>query len=1046
MKTKFLRILSSFLLVFAFGFSLQAQSISGTVTDENGVPLPGATVLVEGTQNGVSTDFDGNYSINASSGDTLVFSFVGYTTSMVAVGSSSTVNAQLSADTQLDEVVVTSLGIKRNVKSLGYSLTQLDGETISANPSSNAINALQGKVAGVMVTGGSMGSKGSSRVVIRGASSLSGNNQPLYVVDGITLNNNNLGSAGMWGGTDFGDGISSINPDDIESISVLKGGAAAALYGSRASNGVIIITTKNGSETEGLGIEFNSTSQFDTLNDALWDPQTLYGSGSLGIAPTSQASATDYLYTSWGSKMAGQDVIQFDGVNRAYSYKGDNQSKYFRTGTTYTNSISVSTGGENGNTRFSFTNLDNDDISPFSSLDRKSMSVNTSQKLGDKISIDGNIKYVLEDQAGNPNVSDGPGNANWIVKQYSPSVDVLWGLGPNGNGTRDLSEGPGEYVFSSGVYLTNPYFAQEMFIKELEKERFIGAINAKWDVTDYIYLRGRVGVDRYDAHRKTTTPYGTRYNILGIIQEQSVQTKSLDADLFIGTDNLSITNDLNLNAFVGISSYKYESKSVTVTGNEFIVPSLVAFSNTKIKNSSYGFAEKQINSAYGSAEFGFKDYVYLTLTARNDWFSTLSLKDKKAPNNDLYTSASLAFVLTDLIDLGETIDFLKFRAGYSTVAGGADDPYKLSLSYAIAGNPHLGNPMGYINGNQIPNSEITPFNKNETEFGVDIRLFDNKLTLDATYYDNETTGDIVGVAASATSGYSSALANLGKVTNKGVELLLKVKPIVTDDFSMELSFNYTNNNSNVAATNDTDGNISLQEYRGTEGNRNLRVTHIVGERYGALYGTYFDRDAAGNIKHTAMPNGGVKPIVITSRKVLGFGVAPTQLGIGASFRYKDFNAGLLVEGKYGGQIMSGTNAEMLGRGLHKKTVPKGGREAGLVPTGVMDDGSIMPSLDSSQQQTYWSYYNDAAESGIYDADYMRLRSLSIGYNVPSKTLDGSFIQKATISLIGKNLFFLANSVDNIDPESAYNSSNSAGLEYWGMPVPRTIGLNLNLKF
>ena len=266
MKTKFLRFLSSFLLVFAFGFSMQAQSISGTVSDENGVPLPGATVLVEGTSNGVSTDFDGNYSINASSGDTLVFSFVGYTSQSVVVGSSSTINVSLQPDNALEEVVVTALGVKRNVKAVGYSITQVDGGEISDNKTTNAINALQGKVAGVMVTGSAMGAKGSSRVVIRGTSSLTGNNQPLYVVDGITINNSNLGSAGVWGGADYGDGISSINPDEIESVSVLKGGAAAALYGSRASNGVIIINTKSGAGTEGIGVEFNSSTQFDMLN------------------------------------------------------------------------------------------------------------------------------------------------------------------------------------------------------------------------------------------------------------------------------------------------------------------------------------------------------------------------------------------------------------------------------------------------------------------------------------------------------------------------------------------------------------------------------------------------------------------------------------------------------------------------------------------------------------------------------------------------------------------------------------------------------------
>jgi TonB-linked SusC/RagA family outer membrane protein len=626
MKTKLFKYLSSFLLLFAFGFSVQAQSISGTVSDESGVPLPGATVLVEGTQNGVSTDFDGNYSIDASSGDTLVFSFVGYTSQSVVVGSSATVNVSLQPDNALSEVVVTALGVKRNTKAVGYSITQVEGDAISANPSTNAINALQGKVAGVMITGSAMGAKGSSRVVIRGASSLSGNNQPLYVVDGITINNNNLGAAGMWGGTDFGDGISSINPDDVESVTVLKGGAAAALYGSRASNGVIIITTKSGLGSEGIGIEINSTSQFDMLNNSLWDAQTTYGSGTLGAAPTSAASAVDNLYSSWGAVMEGQTAMQFDGISRPYSYQGSNQDRFYRTGTTFSNTVSLSTSSEKGNTRFSFTNMDNDDISPESSLDRNSLSINTSQKLAKNITLDASIKYIVEDQAGNPNVSDGPGNSNWVTKQYAPSVDVMWGVGPNGNGTQE--DGLNEYVFTSGIYITNPWFAQNMYVKDLEKERFIGAMNLRWDLADYIYLRGRVGVDRFDAHRTNSTPYGTRYQPMGSISEYKLATQSIDADLFLGTDNLQLVDDLSLTAFVGISSYKNENESINISGSDFIVPGLVSYANTKNKNASYGFSEKQINSAYGSAEIGYKDYAFLSLTARNDWFSTLSLKIK----------------------------------------------------------------------------------------------------------------------------------------------------------------------------------------------------------------------------------------------------------------------------------------------------------------------------------------------------------------------------------------------------------------------------------
>ena len=1037
MKTKFTRICTSFVLFFALTLSAYAQQISGTVTDENGVPLPGATVLVQGTSNGVSTDFDGNYSISASQGDTLVFSFVGYSSQSVVVGSSSTVNVSLEPDNALEEVVVTALGVQRNTKALGYSVTNVEGDEISANPSTNAINALQGKVAGVNITGGAMGAKGSSRVVIRGSSSLTGNNQPLYVVDGITINNNNLGAAGMWGGTDFGDGISSINPDDVASVTVLKGGAAAALYGSRASNGVIIITTKNGLGSEGLGIEINSTTQFDMLNTSLWDAQTTYGSGSLGSAPSNSTSAMDNLYSAWGAKMSGQLVPQFDGVSRPYVYS-DNKDKYYETGTTYSNTISFSTANENGNTRFSLTNLDNDDIAPNSTLDRNQIGVNTSQKLGDNLKVDANMKYIMEDQSGNPRLSDAPGNANWILNNYAPSVDVNWAKGPNGDGRNDdLSE----YRATPSIYVQNPWFASNYYINDAEKERFIGSINARLDLTDFLYIRGRVGADRYDLHRTTSEPFGTGYKPKGGINHYKLAFQQLDADFFLGTDNLSLTDQVSLTAFVGIGSNTVQSESMSINGNDFIVPSLVSINNVKAKSAGYGFSEKQINSAYGSAEFGYNDWAYLTVTARNDWFSTLSLAGKNAPNNDLYTSATLSLVLSDAFDLGD-ISFLKLRAGYSQVAGGADSPYRLNLTYGIVGQGHLGASLGQINGGQIPNTEITPFEKNETEFGFDIRMLDNRLSLDATYYDNETVGDIVGVSASATSGFGSALANLGEINNKGLELLLKYKPIVTDDFAMEVSLNYTNNDSKVVATNDTGGNISLQEPR----DRNLRVTHIVGERYGALFGTSFQRDSQGRIVHETS-RGYPVPVIVNNRKILGFGVPPQQIGIGASFRYKDFNAGFLIEGKSGGQIYSGTNLRLIGYGLHKMTVPAGGREAGMVPDGVLEDGSVITqSLDYAQQQAYWGRYNDAAEAGVRDSDYMRLRQLNIGYNIPSSVLEGTFIQSASVSLIGKNLFFLSNDVENVDPESAYASNNSQGLEFQGLPVPRTIGFNVNLKF
>ena len=1034
MKTKFLRFLSSFLLVFAFGFSVQAQSISGTVSDENGVPLPGATVLVEGTQNGVSTDFDGNYSIDASSGDTLVFSFVGYSSQSVVVGSSATVNVSLQPDNALSEVVVTALGVKRNVKAVGYSITQVDGGELSDNKTTNAINALQGKVAGVMVTGSAMGAKGSSRVVIRGTSSLTGNNQPLYVVDGITINNSNLGSAGVWGGADYGDGISSINPDEIESVSVLKGGAAAALYGSRASNGVIIINTKSGAGTEGIGVEFNSSTQFDMLNLSLRDTQTTYGQGR---DASKVADAID-TYQAWGPKIDGSLVAQWDGVSRPYTNKGSNLDKFYQTGETYTNTIAISASDEKGSTRFSVTNLDNLDIVPNSTLKRNSFGLNTSRRYGDKVSLDVNMKYILEDQEGNPQLSDSPGNGNFAVNLFAPTVDVNDMLGEGGLGRNaDFTE----FRISDNSYSQNPWFAAYNYINSSEKARFIGALNARYDITDYLYLRGRLGGDRYDLHKTNSTPWGTAYQPNGSINENKSTFSQYDADAFLGTDNLQIVDDLTVNAFVGIGSNVQEYNATSKSGSHFIVPFLINVGNTKNQGGGYSYWKKQINSLYGSAEFGYQDWAFLTLTARNDWFSTLSLKDKKAPNNDLYTSASVSLVLSDVMDLGDTVSFLKLRGGYSQVAGGADSPYALSLSYGIYGQGHLGASLGNISGGTIPNTEITPFEKNETEFGVDLRMFDNKLSIDATYYDNETLGDIVGVSASATSGYGSALANLGNISNKGVELLIKGEIMRTEDFAWNASINYTNNTSEVVATNDTGGNISMDEPR----SRNLRVTHIVGEKYGALYGSSYVRNDAGQIVHQ-MVNGIPIP-KIGARKILGFGVAPTALGLGSSFRYKDFNASILIEGKSGGQIYSGTNAFLIRNGHHKKTIPAGGREAGFVPNGVMEDGStITTSIPQAQQEDYYRRTYSIAEEAIQDSDYMRLRQLSIGYTVPSSMLEGSFISKATISLIGRNLFFLSNSTDNIDPESAYNNGNSAGLEWFGLPVPRTVGLNVNLKF
>jgi TonB-linked SusC/RagA family outer membrane protein len=857
---------------------------------------------------------------------------------------------------------------------------------------------------------------------------------PLFVVDGIPIDNTNLGSAGTWGGADAGDGISAVNPDEVESVSVLKGGAAAALYGSRASNGVIIITTKSGEGTEGVQVEVTSSVQFDDIKNDPYDPQTTYGQGR-DFSKTSDNADT---YAQWGPALDGSMVEQWDGVDRPYSYVGNNLEKFYSTGSTFINTVAVSTSSQYSNLRLSYTNLQNEDIMPNSTLDRNTLGLNSTQKFG-KFTATTNIKYIHDDMIGAPRLSDSPGNANYGIRVFAPNIDVDNMRGPGGLGTNlDGSE----FRTSDNTFSQNPWFAAYQYFNNSVKERVIGSAELRMDITDFLYAKGRFGIDRYDYYRTSGTPFGTAYQPLGSMSEFKLTRQQRDIDFFIGTDNLEIVDDLSLTAFVGYNQNYIESESVTASGSQFIVPFLYNVKNTQNQSNGFGYSERQINSIYASAEIGFMDAAYLTVTARNDWFSTLSLAGKETPNDDLYTSASLSVVLSDLLDLPQAISFAKIRGGYSQVAGGAGNPYTLNLTYGIYGQGHQGASLGRISNNSIPNPEITPFEKNETELGLDLRLFDNRYSIDFTYYDNETLGDIVGVSASPTSGYGSALANLGSVSNKGVEILLNAKIVDTEDLGVSLTFNYSNNIAEIVSTNDAGTNISLQEPR----SRNLRVTQIVGERYGALFGTSYVRDDQGRIVYDIETDGTPIPQV-GPRKVLGFGVAPVSLGFGSTINYKDFTLSFLFDGKYGGQVYSGTNAMAKYYGAHKATIPAGGRENGFTVSGVDADGAAFTTTIAPDRiEDYWRRTYEIAEEAIYDNDYLRLRQLSLSYNFPYELLEGTFIQSARVSLIGRNLFLLSNSVENVDPEAGYNVSNSQGLEWFGMPVPRSIGLNVNLKF
>ena len=1031
------QILFASFLFFVFSTSLHAQSISGIINDSEGLPLPGATVQNLNTSDGVTTDFDGKFSIEASIDDVLQISFIGFKTFDFKVSNlTDDFTIQLEQGNALDEVVVTSLGIKKSSKALGYSLTQVKGDEMSNIKTVNAINSLQGKVAGVNITTNATGAAGSSRVVIRGASSLSGNNQPLYVVDGIPIGNNNNGSAGEWGGSDGGDGISSINPDEVASISVLKGGAASALYGSRGSGGVILITTKTGESQKGLGVEFSSSMTFDQVNTSLNNFQTEYGQGKFGLKPISGEDATEIGTNAWGPKLDGASVPQFDGISRPYSYVGSNQENFYNTGVTQINTIALSSSTDNSSFRLSLSNLENEDLTPNAGLNRKTFSLNAGTVLADKLTANVNVKYVIEEVNNRPNLSDAPGNANYITLLSSPNVSVS----PMDPGVNDDGS---EQLVTSNVYITNPYFAANNFNKKDKKNRIIASSSLRYDLKDWLYVTARAGIDHYNIRRTNLTPFGTGFSPLGSIQENNISYTQIDADIIIGADK-DITDKISVNALLGSNTNHVVNENIGLSGSQFIVPTLADFGNTANKSGSRSFGEREISSVYGSFEVSYADYAYLTFTGRNDWFSTLSFPGKTTPNDDFYSSLSGSLILSDLLELPEKISFLKLRAGYSNVAGGAQDPYQLGLTYQIVGQGHQSQPLGNITNQSVPNQNLVAFNKAEVEVGLDARFFNNRLSLDLAYYENETTNDIVPVAASIFSGYSSALANIGTTENKGFEFLISGKPIVNDNFSWNTSFNGSYNIGTVIATNETDGNISVGQPRSL----NIQVVQIVGENYGTLFGTAYARDASGAIIYDT--SSGV-PIAqqASERKILGSGVPPLTLGFSNSFRYKDITLSFLIDGKFGAQIFSGTNAAARGFGLHQDTNPAGGRENGLVVSGTDTSGaSFTDTVSQADLETHFAPVGiyGIAEASVYDADYIKFRQLSLGYQLPSKSLDNTFLSSVNISLIGTNLFYLMTTADNIDPESGFNVGNAQGLEWFGVPPVRNLGFNLNIKF
>jgi TonB-linked SusC/RagA family outer membrane protein len=1035
------KLLKLFFMFFVLGtISMQAQTtlVSGTVTDALDLTtLPGVNVVIKGTTTGTTTDFDGRYTIEVSDPNGILqFSFLGYTTQEVSVNGNKSIDiAMVGGNEALDEVVVTALGIKKEAKALGYSITQVDGDELSVIPTTSAINSLQGKVAGVNITQNATGASGSTRVIIRGASSLTGNNQPLYVVDGIPITNQTNGSAGMWGGSDGGDGISSMNPDNIESMSVLKGGSATALYGSRASNGVIIITTKTGKTQHGFGVEINSAFTVDKVNTGLYNYQTEYGQGQFGEKPANQEAALDQSFSSWGALLDGSSVPQWDGESRPYSYVGNNAEKFYDTGFTSNNTVAISDANETMNYRFSYSNLYNEDIMPNAGLTRNTFAINAGAKLADKLTSNVSAQYIWEKVDNRARLSDAPGNANYSAGLLPPNVNVnFMEPGNNEDGT--------ERRISSGSFTQNPYWSAYNFSNDDLSNRFIGSFNLRYDILEWLYISGRAGIDYKNISRTRVTPWGTAYQPLGSMNVWNIAATQVDADVIFGV-NRELVDRLNISAFIGANSNRIRNETLQVGGSQFIVPGLEDVGNLATQTRSRTFSERALSSVYGSIELAWDGWAYLTWTGRNDWFSTLSFPGKVEPNDDFYQSLSASVILSEAFEMGDAVNFLKVRGGYSEVAGGADEAYQLALTYEIFGNGFLGQPLGRINGSQIPNSVLVPSGKTEWEFGFDGRFLANRINFDIAVYGNQTKNDIVGVGASLASGYGSALQNISIIENTGVEILVGGIPVQTDSFEWNSSLNYTYNSSKIVETDDVDSEISL----GTARSRNVQIKQVVGEPFGTIVGTTYTRDENGTIMYDYDPADPTSiPRAITGgQEILGVGVPPVIWGWSNTFTLKNWTLFFLIDGKNGAQIYSGTNMNLTGNGLHKQTLE--GRVDGLPVSGIDSNGNpFSTTVEPADLAIYYGRETGIAERWVEDANFVKFRQLSFGYTFDSKYMDKTFLESVGISFIASNLFYISRSIENIDPEAAYTNNNAQGLEWFGLPSTRSYGLNFNIKF
>lgn len=1055
------KLLCGFLLVGAVSFAMPLQSfaepsaaeaspsqkikVTGVVEDAEG-PVIGASVIEKGTSNGAVTDLDGNFTLMVSPNAILKISYVG--SDPVEVNATETpMKITLEQSTQmLGEVVVTALGIKRDRKALGYGLDEVKGDAFEKNKETNVINSMAGRVAGLVVSQTAGGPSGSTRVILRGSTEMTGNNQPLYVVDGVPLDNTNFGSAGTSGGYDLGDGISSINPDDIESMSVLKGPAASALYGSRASHGVILITTKKAGK-EKYSVEYNGTLTFDKQLSKWDNVQQIYGMGSNGTYSIDAVSNTN---KSWGPKADGSNVLRyFDGVERPYLIIPDNTSGFFRTGLTANNTVTVSSNSGNTGIRFTLTDMRNKDIVPKTHMSRDIFNLRANTSMG-KVDLDFTVNYTHENVKNRPALGDSKSNVGKNLMTLATTYDQRW--------LRTYQDANGEYSNWNGMdpYNVNPYWDVYKNSNDSKKDLFRLHASAIYNVTSHLKIKGTAGAElnwfNFNDFKAPTTPgYESGY-----LQQSQFKNQMYNFELIATYNNR--WGDFDFSGTAGGNIYKVDNRTNITTAQEMQIRDVVAlmsFNETSLQENSY---RKQINSLFAAVNLGWKNLLYLDATIRGDKSSTLPTGN----NTYIYPSVSGSFVFSELIKRGDILPYGKVRLSFAQV-GSDTDPYQLGLVYTKSKFTYPGYTIGFIDNTTIPNKNLKPTRTNSFEVGFETKFFNNRIGIDFTYYNQISKDQIMGMAGSWATGYPYRLINAGEIQNQGIEIALNTRPLIIGDFSWDLGINFSKNNNKVRKLVDDMDMFELEKASWLD----VQVAAKVGENFGSIVGPDFQRNDNGDI--LIDPATGL-PMYDKSNHVLGNASWDWTGGLSTTFHYKNFGLTALFDVKVGADLYS-----MSARAAHesgKSLATLAGREewykseeerqaagiakgastwtptGGFVAPGVIDngDGTYRPNDIKVNPEDYWmSVCRNAPSMFIYDNSYIKCREITLTYQFPKKWL-GKVVQDMSISFVTRNPFIVWKNIPDIDPDSNYNNTTGMGLEYGSLPSRKSYGFNLYVKF